>query len=126
MDDEHWFADHCLGPFPVGSFVLSTKEHRGSLWEMTAQESASLGPALRRLSEAMVNALGAERVYLGMWVDAPPHHLHFVLEPRHPESDEAGGVRGWKLQEWRRHQSPPDWRAAEEAANKLRSYLADD
>jgi diadenosine tetraphosphate (Ap4A) HIT family hydrolase len=125
LEDEHWFADHCIGPFAVGSFVVSTKEHRTSLWEMTPDEATSLGPFLRRLSDAIVNALGAERVYLGMWVDKPPHHLHLVLEPRYPGAREARGARGWKLQEWRRSQGPPDWKAAERAAIKLRSYLSD-
>jgi diadenosine tetraphosphate (Ap4A) HIT family hydrolase len=123
LEDDHWFADHCLGPFGVGSFVVSTREHRGSLWEMTSSEAASLGPFLRRLSDAIVNALGAERVYLGMWVDLPPHHLHLVLEPRYPGRSEASGARGWELQEWRRRQGAPDWKAAEQAAIKVRTYL---
>jgi hypothetical protein len=61
--DEHWVVDHCLGPFGVGAFVLKTKEHRDSLWMLTDDETASLGPWLRRLSQAIIDALAAERVY---------------------------------------------------------------
>jgi hypothetical protein len=31
-----------------------------------------------------VDGLGAERVYLKMWVDKPPHHIHLVLYSRCP------------------------------------------
>ena len=83
-ENEEWVADHCVGPMGVGAVVVKTKAHRESLWEMTEAESASLGPLLKRVSAAIVEALGAERVYLAMWVDLEPYHVHMVLQPRYP------------------------------------------
>ncbi len=70
-ENEHWLADHYIGPFGVGSFVVKIKVHRDSLWEITEDEANSLGPFLQAVSEAMVKALGAEQIYLSMWVDKP-------------------------------------------------------
>lgn len=118
-----WLADHCLGPFGVGAFVVKSRAHRAALWQLTPQESAALGPFLAALSGAIVEALDAARVYLSMWVDAAPHHVHLVLEPRYRKSAEANGARGWALQEWRRRQGPPDHRAAAHAAHAVRAAV---
>jgi len=117
-EDEYWAVDHCLGPFGVGAFVLKTKEHRDSAWTMTDGEAASLGPFLRRLSQAIIDALGAERVYSTMWVDAPPHHMHFVVWPRYP-----GEVKASQLEAKRREEGMPDWDAMTDAAQRVRERL---
>ncbi len=106
LDDDHWAAEHCVGAFGIGAFVAKTKEHRDSLWTMSDAEAASLGPSVRRLSGAIVEGMGAERVYITMWVDAPPHHLHLVLWPRYP-----GEERGSELE------------AMEDAARRVRGSL---
>src|SRR4051794_2051054 len=72
----HWRADHCLGPFGVGAVVVKTKEHIEDFWRLPLDVAAELGPFARRLSSAIIDGLGAERVYLTMWVDMPPHHVH--------------------------------------------------
>ena len=117
-EDELWVVDHCLGPFGVGALVLKTREHRDSLWTMTDEETAAVGPLLRRLSQAIVDAVGAERVYVTVWVDAPPHHMHFVLWPRYP-----GEPKAWQLEAKRRAEGTPDWDAMVEAAGKIREAL---
>jgi diadenosine tetraphosphate (Ap4A) HIT family hydrolase len=116
--DEHWVVDHCLGPFGVGAFVLKTKEHRDSLWMLTDDETASLGPWLRRLSQAIIDALGAERVYVTMWVDAPPNHMHFVVWPRYPSEPRAS-----QLEAKRREEGIADWAAMAAAADRVRERL---
>jgi diadenosine tetraphosphate (Ap4A) HIT family hydrolase len=123
-DSGLWLADHCLGPFGVGAFVAKTRFHQPSLWELSDEESAAMGPFLSALSGAIVDALDAERVYLSMWVDAPPHHVHLVLEPRYRGRAEAGGAKASLLQEWRRRQGPPDPTASAAAAEKVREALA--
>jgi hypothetical protein len=56
---------------------------------------------------------------LSMWVDAPPHHVHLVLEPRCRGRAEAGGATAFLLQEWRRRQGPPEPTAAEKVRDAL-------
>jgi diadenosine tetraphosphate (Ap4A) HIT family hydrolase len=116
----HWLADHCLGPFPAGSLVLKAKRHVESLPELSDEEAAALGPAIRGLSAAMVRGLPCERVYVGAWVDRPPLHVHFVLEPRF--ADEAGR-NAWELQAGRRRGRPPDASTAAAAAARVRAAL---
>jgi diadenosine tetraphosphate (Ap4A) HIT family hydrolase len=122
FEQDAWVADHCLGAFGVGSLVVKTRAHRENLWDLTAEESAALGEVLKTLSQAMVQALGAERVYVSLWVDQPPYHVHFVLQPRYPEPTE-GGLKGWQLQQTRLQQGSPDPILAAAAAEKIRAYL---
>lgn len=128
-ENEHWLADHCVGPFGVGTIVVKTKAHREALWELTTEEAATLGPTLKMISRAIVEALNAERVYLSMWVDAPPYHVHLLLQPRYPGrfpslKAEVFGARGLNLQLARVLRGGPDSKAAEEAARKIRLYLS--
>jgi diadenosine tetraphosphate (Ap4A) HIT family hydrolase len=115
----HWRADHCLGPFGVGAVVVKTKEHIEDFWRLPANLAAELGPFAQRLSSAIVDGLGAERVYLTMWVDLPPHHVHLVLYPRYPD-DRA---RGLDFQLALRAAGPQDMEAVAHAADVLRRTL---
>jgi diadenosine tetraphosphate (Ap4A) HIT family hydrolase len=119
-EDEHWLADHCLGPFGVGALVLKTKAHRASLPDLTAAEAQALGPALRILTLAMVRGLPCERVYVSAWVDQPPLHVHFVLEPRYAQE---AGTDPWELQARRRADGPPPADPAAKAAQRVRRAL---
>jgi diadenosine tetraphosphate (Ap4A) HIT family hydrolase len=120
--NEYWFADHCIGAMGVGSIVVKTKAHRENLWELTLEESTTLGTTLRLLSEAIVHALGAERVYVSLWVDQSPYHVHFVLQPRYPKPAEWS-LKGWRLQLLRTLQGTPDPLKMAEAAEKVQLYL---
>jgi diadenosine tetraphosphate (Ap4A) HIT family hydrolase len=115
-----WRADHCIGPFGVGAVVVKTKHHREALWALTEGESEEIGPFLRRVSEGIVEGLGAARAYVTMWVDKPPHHVHFVVYPRWPEDE----FRGLDLQIARREDGPPPEAMAAAAAEVLRDFLA--
>jgi diadenosine tetraphosphate (Ap4A) HIT family hydrolase len=121
-ENDDWLADHCIGAFGVGAIVLKTKAHRANLWDLTSEETESLGKTMRLLSEAIVHALGAERVYVSLWVDQPPYHVHFVLQPRYPEPAEWS-LKGWRLQLMRHLQGTPDADQMAEAAQKVRNYL---
>jgi diadenosine tetraphosphate (Ap4A) HIT family hydrolase len=85
---------------------------------MTDGEAASAGPFLRRLSQAIIDALGAERVYVTVWVDAPPHHMHFVVWPRYPGEPKAA-----QLQAKRREEGMADWDAMADAARRVKEQL---
>jgi diadenosine tetraphosphate (Ap4A) HIT family hydrolase len=123
FENEYWLADHCIGAFGVGSIVLKTKAHRENVWELTPEESQSLGDALKTVSGAIVQALGAERVYVSLWVDQRPYHVHFVLQPRYPGNSEAWGLKGLKLQLVRWLRGKPDLADAKTAAEKVREFL---
>jgi diadenosine tetraphosphate (Ap4A) HIT family hydrolase len=118
-ETEHWHADHCLGPFGVGSVVVKTKEHVEDLWRLPDGAAAELGPFLRRISGAIVDGLGAERAYLAMWVDKPPLHVHMVLYPRWATEEK----RGWDLDQARRSEGLPPQEEATAAAGRLRGFL---
>ncbi|HEY9640964.1 MAG TPA: hypothetical protein V6C57_10805 [Coleofasciculaceae cyanobacterium] len=122
FETEHWAADHCLGAFGVGSIVVKTKAHRQNLWDLTPEEANSLGNVLKILSGAMVQGLGAERVYVSLWVDQLPYHVHFVLQPRYPEPQE-NGWKGWRLQQARLQQGSPTAEQMAAAAEKVRKAL---
>ncbi len=119
-ETRRWRADHCLGPFGVGAVVVKTKTHLEDFWSLPDEEAGELGPFLRDLSKAIVETLGAERVYLTMWVDMPPHHVHLVLYPRYP----ADAKRALDLQSQRRDEGPPAPEKAADAAAAIRAHLA--
>ncbi|HEY9888594.1 MAG TPA: hypothetical protein V6D02_09360 [Candidatus Obscuribacterales bacterium] len=114
-----WLADHCLGKHGLGAVVVKTRAHRENFWELTPNEAASLGPFLQQITYAMQTALGAERIYINSWVDQPPYHIHFVLQPRFAGNAELG-LQGLELQIFRSLQAPPDPGAMAEVAAKIR------
>ena len=88
-ENEHWLVEHVGSPWVTGTMVVKTKAHREALWELTPAEAGSLGPMLQSVSQALVAALGAERVWLLMMVDGSPpsYHVHMLLLPRYPEGE---------------------------------------
>ena len=87
-ENEHWLVEHVGSPWVTGTMVVKTKVHREALWELTPDEAGSLGPTLQAVSQALVAALDAERVWLLMMVDgSPPYHVHMLLLPRYPEGE---------------------------------------
>jgi len=118
-ETEHWHADHCIGAFGIGAVVVKTKQHVENLWELEPAAAEELGPFLREISGAIVGALGAERVYMTMWVDKPPHHVHLVVYPRYPGEER----RALDLQLELRDAGPPSFAGAEKAATALRAFI---
>ncbi len=116
----HWRADHCIGPFGVGAVVVKTKEHVADFWGLAPEAATELGLFATRLSRAIVDGLGAERVYLTMWVDQPPHHVHLVLYPRYPGEQR----RALDLQLALQAAGPPAPEDAASAADAIRQALA--
>ncbi|TVQ13268.1 MAG: diadenosine tetraphosphate hydrolase [Leptolyngbya sp. DLM2.Bin27] len=118
-----WVADHCVGPYGLGSVVLKPRAHRENLWELSVAESASLGPFLQQLSEAIALAMEAERVYVSLWVDQPPYHVHFVLQPRYPDGHNPHelGLKGLELQVFRTLSPPPSEAEMATAAERIRA-----
>ena len=118
-ETEHWHADHCIGAFGIGAVVVKTKRHVEELWALEPAAADELGAFLREISNAIVGALGAERVYMTMWVDKPPHHVHIVLYPRYPGEER----RALDLQLALNDAGPPSSADAERAAAALRAFM---
>lgn len=121
-ENDWWIADHCLGPYGLGSVVLKTKAHRENLWDLSVAETAALGPFMQQMSTAIAQALGAERVYVSLWVDQPPYHVHFVLQPRYAHNPQELGLKGLELQVFRTLSSPPSEADMAAAADRIRAY----
>lgn len=115
-----WLADHCIGNHGAGAIVIKTRAHRENFWELSPNEAASLGPFLQQMTQAMQMALGAERIYINSWVDQPPYHIHFVLQPRFSGNAELG-LQGLELQIFRSLQNQPDQQTVVDIANKVRT-----
>ncbi len=79
----HWTVEHCVGPLGLGTLVVKPLRHVVHVADLTAEESAELGPLLRRTSEAVTAVTSPEQVYVCLWSHAGrvPGHIHFVVQP---------------------------------------------
>ena len=83
---------HAGSPFGAcGWLMLCTKAHTAGAADFSDGEAASLGPALRAASAALLAATGALRVYTAALGEAHKHY-HCHLVPR-----TADGPAGWAL-----------------------------
>lgn len=119
-----WVADHCVGQHGLGAIVVKCRAHRENFWDLSTSEAASLGPFLQQITRAMKVALGAERIYINSWVDKPPYHIHFVLQPRYPGKAELG-LQGLELQVYRALQPKPQDAEVAAVAEKIRRAYDD-
>lgn len=74
---------------PAGTLVVELERHALGLADLTPDEAAALGPLLRRVCAALVEATGAERIYTLMTVEGAPH-AHLWLVPRAADVAERG------------------------------------
>ncbi len=79
----HWVVEHTIGPFFVGTLIVKPLRHVVHVWELTAEESAELGPLLVRITGAIHALLAPDQVYVCLWshMGWEPVHVHFVLQP---------------------------------------------
>jgi diadenosine tetraphosphate (Ap4A) HIT family hydrolase len=91
IDDALWRVGHAPTVFaPCGSLLLESKRHFLDHSEMTADESASFGALIGRLTTAIKQVSGAERVHVYSSMDGAPH-FHVWLTPRRPEDIKGRG-----------------------------------
>jgi diadenosine tetraphosphate (Ap4A) HIT family hydrolase len=87
--DTHWLAGHApVGHGPHGLVILESRRHFLDASEMTPEEAATFGSVLGRITGAIRDVVGAERVYTWASMKAHPH-LHVWLLPWWP-----GGATG--------------------------------
>ncbi len=85
-----WVLDHSVSPCVLrGWLILKTERHVEHIADLTADESASLGPLIQRASRALMAALGAERVYV-MSMGEVVRHVHVYLIPRYADMPPHG------------------------------------
>jgi diadenosine tetraphosphate (Ap4A) HIT family hydrolase len=79
FEDAHWLLEQ-LGDVP-GWAVLWLKRHADGIGDLTAEELALVGPTLARVSSALREATGGEKVYLQVYGEAAPH-FHVAMLTR--------------------------------------------
>lgn len=82
-EEEHWHVVHAFDTSLPGWLVVIAKRHVESLAELTAEEAASFGPFLHRVSRALQEVTGAVKTYTALFAEHPEHpHVHFHVVPR--------------------------------------------
>lgn len=82
LDDGLWFVSHHTGAYTdPGELIAKTRRHCESLSELTAAESAALGPLLTACVRALTNVVVSERIY-AVSFNERIRHVHFLLLPR--------------------------------------------
>ncbi|WP_328478038.1 hypothetical protein OHA21_26080 [Actinoplanes sp. NBC_00393] len=96
----HWVVEHCVGPLGVGTLIVKPFRHVLHVADLTAAESAELGPLLQRTSAAVTELTAPEQVYVTLWSHAGgvPGHIHFVVQPIHRADMDRHGFHGPRLQ----------------------------
>jgi len=81
-DDGLWLVSHHTGPqTDPGELIVQVRRHCESLGELTAAESAALGPVLRAAVAAIERVVRPERTYVATYGERV-RHVHFFLLPR--------------------------------------------
>ena len=95
-----WIVDHCIGPLGVGTLIVKPRRHVLHVAELTADETAELGPLLQRTAAVVMELASPEQVYVCLWSHAggEPGHIHFVVQPATRELMDHHGVYGPELQ----------------------------
>ena len=64
---EHWVVEHCIGPFPLGTLILKPRRHCLHIWELNDNETAELGPLLKKTTGVASMIVEADQVYCLLW-----------------------------------------------------------
>jgi diadenosine tetraphosphate (Ap4A) HIT family hydrolase len=85
-----WLLEHAISPVPLkGWLILKPKRHVEHLGALNPDEAQALGPLIEKVSRAMVNALGPERVYVCSFGEVVKH-VHFYFVPRYANMPPSG------------------------------------
>ncbi|MER7009909.1 hypothetical protein ABT324_00575 [Saccharopolyspora sp. NPDC000359] len=78
-----WVVEHCIGPLGIGTLVVKPFRHVLHIADLSAGESAELGPLLQRVTAAVDEVMRPEQVYACLWSHSGgvPGHIHFVVQP---------------------------------------------
>lgn len=71
-------------PRAHGHTIIVYKPHRDDFTQLAPDETSALFGLATRVANALMQALGAEKIYLVTMCDGMPNHLHLQLLPRLP------------------------------------------
>ena len=118
VDDELWRVGHGPTPYwPAGTLLIESKRHFLDYGGFTAEEAATLGPLIHRLTEPLKQATGAPRIHLFSCMEGT-EHFHLWMVPRVP-----GATEGRTFIADPGYCTPPQ---AEEVVHKVRAVLGAD
>ena len=81
----NWRVAHAFGTALPGWMVVVPRRHVIGLDELTAAESAELGPLLSGLTAALREVVGCVKTYVALFAEADGFaHVHFHVIPRMP------------------------------------------
>jgi len=92
--NDRWMLRHTGAPYAaLGWMTLHSKRHIPGAIGFTDDEAAEFGKVVKDVSQALIDATGAERVYLGSLSEGTPHfHVHFV--PRYTDGPSSWDAFG--------------------------------
>ena len=96
----HWVVEHCVGTLGVGTMIVKPFRHTVHLSDLSAEETAELGPLLQRTARVVQTLAAADQVYACLWSHSgwEAVHIHFVLQPAWNASKERYPGTGPALQ----------------------------
>ena len=108
-----WVVRHHPLPSPlVGWTFLCAVRHVQGAADLDDGEAAAFGPAMRKVSRAVRDLTGCDRVYAIAFGQGAPHlHVHLV-----PRFDAEEGTRAWNVADWYRAVERGERPAADPAA----------
>jgi diadenosine tetraphosphate (Ap4A) HIT family hydrolase len=89
--DEHWRLSVALRGAVAGFAHLEPHRHIPFITDLDGPEATTLGPVLARVTTALREVTGADKVYVYVFGDRVPH-LHFNLAPQHAGGPLTGGA----------------------------------
>ena len=117
----YWLVEHCVGPLGVGTLIVKPERHVVHVWELTADESAELGPLLKTTAGVVSQLADPDQVYVCLWSHGPVH-IHFVVQPVDRALAARIDARGPRLQAVMFDEEPiPDDAAVERFAAAARA-----
>jgi diadenosine tetraphosphate (Ap4A) HIT family hydrolase len=120
----HWLVEHCIGPLGIGTLIVKPERHVVHVWDLTADESAELGPLLKTTAGVISQLADPEQVYVCLWSHGPVH-IHFVVQPVDRALAARIDARGPRLQAVMFDEEPtPDDAAVERFAAAARHAFA--
>ncbi len=80
---DSWLVEHCVGPLGLGTLIVKPQRHVTAVADLTAAETAELGPLLQQASRVVGRLVDADQVYNCLWSHAGgvPVHIHYVIQP---------------------------------------------
>ena len=122
-EDDLVYAHHYYyqdeGPSYLGHLLLKTKRHATGFADLTDAEAQAVGLSVTRLSKALQDCTGSEKVYVEAYYEVVPH-LHLHLTARYPGTPQE--FWRWKITAWSEAPSGGPFEIAA-PCNRLRASL---